>query len=95
MAPVIAIDAMGGDRAPAEIVAGALQAVAACDVDVLLVGPADTIRPHLPGGAAPARVDILDAAEVIGMDEEPASAARRTPRSCAPPRPCVTARPVR
>jgi glycerol-3-phosphate acyltransferase PlsX len=76
VAPVIAIDAMGGDRAPAEIVAGAIQAVEACDVDVLLVGPADAIRPHLPGGTAPARVDILDASEVIGMDEEPASAVR-------------------
>jgi glycerol-3-phosphate acyltransferase PlsX len=76
VAPVIAIDAMGGDRAPAEIVAGAIQAVDACDVDVLLVGPAAAIRPHLPGGAAPERVEILDASEIIGMDEEPASAVR-------------------
>jgi phosphate acyltransferase len=76
VSPVIAIDAMGGDRAPAEIVAGALQAVDACDVDVLLVGSPDAIRSHLPGGAAPARVEILDASEVIGMDEEPASAVR-------------------
>jgi glycerol-3-phosphate acyltransferase PlsX len=76
VAPVIAIDAMGGDRAPAEIVAGAIQSVDVCDVDVVLVGPADAIRPHLPGGATPARVEILDASEVIGMDEEPASAVR-------------------
>ena len=76
MPPVIAIDAMGGDRAPAEIVAGALQAVEACDVDVLLVGPADAIRAHLPQGRVPERVEILDAAEVIAMDEEPASAVR-------------------
>ena len=55
MPPVIAIDAMGGDRAPAEIVAGALEAVDACDVDVLLVGPADVLRAHLPGNEAPAR----------------------------------------
>jgi phosphate acyltransferase len=67
---------MGGDRAPAEIVAGAVQAVEVCDVDVVLVGPPDAIRPHLPGGAPPARVEILDASEVIGMDEEPASAVR-------------------
>jgi glycerol-3-phosphate acyltransferase PlsX len=76
VAPVIAIDAMGGDRAPAEIVAGALEAVDACDVDVLLIGPSGAIKPHLPGGAAPARVEIIDASEVIGMDEEPASAVR-------------------
>ena len=76
MPPVIAIDAMGGDRAPAEIVAGALEAVDACDVDVLLVGPADVLRAHLPGNEAPARVEILDASEVIAMHEEPASAVR-------------------
>ena len=44
MPPVIAIDAMGGDRAPAEIIAGALQAVDACDVDVLLVGTPEALR---------------------------------------------------
>ncbi len=76
MPPVIAIDAMGGDRAPADIVAGALQAVEACDVDILLVGPADAVRAHLPGGKTPARVELLDAAEVIAMDEEPAAAVR-------------------
>jgi glycerol-3-phosphate acyltransferase PlsX len=74
--PVIAIDAMGGDRAPADIVAGALQAVDACDVDILLVGPAGAIRPHLPGGHAPPRVELLDAAEVIAMGEDPAAAVR-------------------
>jgi glycerol-3-phosphate acyltransferase PlsX len=74
--PVIAIDAMGGDRAPAEIVAGALAAVEACDVDVLLVGPSDILRAHLPDARVPARVELLDASEVIGMDEEPAAAVR-------------------
>jgi phosphate acyltransferase len=74
--PVIAIDAMGGDRAPAEIVAGALEAVDACDVDVLLVGPANVLRAQLPGNQAPARVEILDASEVIAMHEEPAAAVR-------------------
>jgi glycerol-3-phosphate acyltransferase PlsX len=73
---VIAIDAMGGDRAPAEIVAGALAAVEACDVDVLLVGPSDILRAHLPDARVPARVELLDALEVIGMDEEPAAAVR-------------------
>jgi glycerol-3-phosphate acyltransferase PlsX len=69
VSPVIAIDAMGGDRAPAET-------VDECDVDVLLVGPSDAIRAHLPRGRPPARVEILDAAEVIAMDEEAASAVR-------------------
>ena len=76
MTPVIALDAMGGDRAPAEIVAGGVRAAAELDVDVLLVGEPDAIAAHLPGGALPARVEVLAASEVIAMDEEPASAVR-------------------
>ena len=75
-APVIAIDAMGGDRAPGEIVAGALAAVDACDVDILLVGRPDAIAPHLPGGTTPERVDVLAASEVVEMHDDPANAIR-------------------
>ena len=74
--PVIAIDAMGGDRAPGEIVAGALASVDTCDVDILLVGRADAIAEHLPDGRPPARVEILEASEVIEMHEDPANAVR-------------------
>lgn len=64
----IAVDAMGGDQAPGEIVAGARQAAAA-GVPVVLVGPAD-----LPGrGDLP----LIVAGEVIAMDEDPAAAVRR------------------
>jgi glycerol-3-phosphate acyltransferase PlsX len=73
---VIALDAMGGDRAPAEIVAGGVRAAAELDVDVLLVGVPDAIAPHLPGGARPERVEVLAASEVIAMDDEPAAAVR-------------------
>jgi phosphate acyltransferase len=76
LSAVIAIDAMGGDRAPGEIVAGALRAVEECDVDVLLAGRPDAIAAHLPGGIAPARVEILAASEVVGMHDDPASAVR-------------------
>jgi glycerol-3-phosphate acyltransferase PlsX len=76
MSPVIAIDAMGGDRAPREIVAGALAAVEACDVDIVLAGRAAELEPLLPGGAPPDRVQVLPATEVVEMDE-PASAMRR------------------
>ncbi|HWS47005.1 MAG TPA: phosphate acyltransferase PlsX [Acidimicrobiia bacterium] len=75
MPPVIAIDAMGGDRAPGEIVAGACAAVDACDVDVVLVGRAGEIAACI-GGELPARVEILDASDVIAMHEEPAAAVR-------------------
>jgi glycerol-3-phosphate acyltransferase PlsX len=76
MRPVIAIDAMGGDRAPGEIVAGALAAVDECDVDTVLVGQPDAIAAHLPNGTAPDHVSILAASEVIEMHEDPANAVR-------------------
>ena len=76
MTPVLALDAMGGARAPAEIVAGGVRAAAELDVEVLLVGRADEIAAHVPGGSLPDRVTVLEASEVIAMDEEPASAVR-------------------
>ena len=64
----IAVDAMGGDRAPGEILAGALQAVEA-GIDVLLVGPEG-----LEGtGGLPLKV----ASEVIEMDDDPAQSVRK------------------
>jgi len=74
--PVIALDAMGGDRAPGEIVAGGLRAAAELDVDVLLVGRPDEIAAHLPKGLPPAGVEVLGASEVIAMHDEPAAAVR-------------------
>jgi glycerol-3-phosphate acyltransferase PlsX len=68
---------MGGDRAPAEIVAGALRAVDELGVRVLLAGPPDVLAPLLPGGAPPAGVELLPASEVIGMGDEPAAAVRQ------------------
>jgi glycerol-3-phosphate acyltransferase PlsX len=72
----IAVDAMGGDSAPGEIVAGALQAALELDVEVLLVGRRDAITPLLPDGVAPDGVELVDASEVIGMDAEPLAAVR-------------------
>ena len=69
----IAVDAMGGDKAPTEIVAGAKQA-AAEGIPVMLVGPADLA--DRAGGADIADLELLVASEVIGMDEDPAGAVR-------------------
>ena len=74
----IAIDGMGGDHAPEAIVAGALQAAATLDVDVLLVGPPDRLDPLVASGAAlqgERVVTVLPASEVVAMDE-PATAVR-------------------
>src|SRR5436305_1532240 len=67
----IAVDAMGGDRAPAEIVAGAVQA-AELGIPVVLVG-----RPDALDGLDLAGLPVIGASEVIGMDEEPGGGVRR------------------
>ncbi len=66
----VAVDAMGGDRAPGEIVAGARQASEQAGIAVLLVG-----RPGSLGDTG--GVPVLPADEVIGMDEDPAQGVRR------------------
>ncbi|MDZ4827574.1 MAG: phosphate acyltransferase PlsX [Actinomycetota bacterium] len=73
---MVAVDAMGGDRAPGEIVAGALEAARVLDVAILLVGQADAIAAHMPPGPLPERIEVLDASEVIAMHDEPAAAVR-------------------
>ncbi|MDR3288382.1 MAG: phosphate acyltransferase PlsX [Peptococcaceae bacterium] len=72
----IAVDAMGGDYAPREIVAGTLLAAAACpEIDIILVGQVEKIKPYMT--AQPANVALLNASEAVEMDEHPASAVRR------------------
>ena len=67
---IIAVDAMGGDYAPAEIVKGAAQGSKLYDVDVVLVGDENAIRAHLPAEFAKSnRIMIRHAAEAIGMHE--------------------------
>jgi phosphate acyltransferase len=73
---VVAVDAMGGDHGPAEVVPGALAHAVAHPADrLILVGRRDAIGAN--GGASlPANVSVVEAAEVIGMDEHPARALR-------------------
>ena len=67
----VAVDAMGADRGPEEIVAGAL-AAASETVEPILVGPT---RLDTKG------LSLLEAADVIAMDEKPAEAVRSKPNS--------------
>src|SRR5215218_1911696 len=77
-APItIAIDAMGGDRAPAEIVAGALDAVRDLGIAALLYGRAEDIGGFFSDGDVPNGVTVVDCREVVAMHDEPAAAARR------------------
>ena len=66
----IAVDAMGADRGPAEIVAGARQAAETLGVGVLLVGRPDAL-PDTGG------IEVLPAAEVVDMADDPVQAVRR------------------
>lgn len=73
----IAVDAMGGDYAPQEIVRGALQAAAEYGVAVILVGDEALIKAELAGNESCGMVDVVHATEVISMGEHPAVAVRR------------------
>ena len=80
----ILIDAMGGDNAPAEIVKGAVDAAKEFAVDVTLVGQEEKILPILArcGVAAPdEHICVVDAREVIDMEDDPSTATRRKPDS--------------
>lgn len=73
----VAIDAMGGDHAPEEVVRGALDWTSTHpDADLLLVGDEARIRPFIEGDL-PDRVRIVQAAESVAMEEHPAAAVRR------------------
>ncbi|MDQ1566694.1 MAG: phosphate acyltransferase [Actinomycetota bacterium] len=78
-APMVAVDAMGGDRAPTEVVAGALLSAEA-GISVLLVGQEPVVAPLLDGldsRALAASVEFLHAGEVVAMDDDPAKSVRR------------------
>jgi len=66
----VAVDAMGGDKAPGEIVEGARRAATGHGVGVVLVGPPEQVG-DTQG------LDLLPCTEVIGMDEDPAGGVRR------------------
>lgn len=72
---------MGGDRAPGEIVTGAIRASEELDIEVLLVGDPQQIEPLLKTQSSSNKVKIVAAEDVITMHEEPLIALRRKPKS--------------
>lgn len=71
----LAVDAMGGDNAPKEIVLGAMKAIEKYnDVHIVLVGDEKKIREHLTNEE---RIEILHTEEVILSTDEPVRAVRR------------------
>lgn len=74
----VALDAMGGDKAPGEIVLGAVQAAREYGVGVYLVGREEAIRAELAKhNTTDLDLPIVHTDEVIEMDEHPANAVRR------------------
>ncbi|MFZ5646471.1 MAG: phosphate acyltransferase PlsX [Bacillota bacterium] len=71
----IAVDAMGGDYAPREIVLGALEA-ARDGIEIILVGDSDSIVKEL-GNSSRNSIEIVHTTETIAMGEQPATAVRK------------------
>lgn len=72
----IALDAMGGDHAPHEIVSGAVQAASKVQDEILLVGDPIRIRESY-SMPLPHNISIVEALQVIDMHEEPATSVRK------------------
>ncbi|MGH7868158.1 MAG: phosphate acyltransferase, partial [Candidatus Dormibacteraceae bacterium] len=74
----IALDGMGGDNAPEQIIQGAALAMGELGVEVTVVGLPEQIEPHLKHYSG---LKFLPASQVVGMDEHPSSAVRSKPDS--------------
>jgi phosphate acyltransferase len=75
----IAVDALGGDNAPQEVVAGAVSAAEKLPHDeIVLVGKPDAIEPVL-GSNPPENVSLRSAGNAVGMDEEPSATLKANP----------------
>ena len=74
----IAVDAMGGDHAPDEIVKGAGQAADEYGIDIALVGIPASVHPLLDSHP---RLQLVPCTQVVEMDEHPAQAVRNKPDS--------------
>ncbi len=80
----VAVDAMGGDRAPAVVIQGAFQALyASDDLEVILFGPEEELLHELDAHETTRilPLSLVDAPQVIGMDEAPAAAVKAKQQS--------------
>src|SRR5260370_29164402 len=74
----IAVDAMGGDHAPEQVLQGASQAVAEYGIEVVVVGSPGVVQPMLDKHP---RLTLCPSTQVIAMDDHPAQAVRSNPDS--------------
>jgi glycerol-3-phosphate acyltransferase PlsX len=73
----IALDAMGGDHAPGEIVKGAAEALWQQSLELVLVGHGDAVRRELKKYSYNSKISLFEASEAITMEENPISAIRQ------------------
>jgi glycerol-3-phosphate acyltransferase PlsX len=78
----IAVDAMGGDDAPLSVVSGVREAVEKLGIDVILVGPVKRLRKEMGRlRPLPSGIELVDAPDVVAMDDSPLSVLREKPDS--------------
>ncbi|MFO8034427.1 MAG: phosphate acyltransferase PlsX [Candidatus Bipolaricaulota bacterium] len=74
MAYTIAIDVMGADRPPRDIISGSLQAAGRLPIQLVFVGRRRSVEPHLPPDA---EAELVDCEQVVEQSEPPVQAVRR------------------
>ena len=82
MTPKIALDAMGGDHAPGEIIRGAIRALEEnSEIEVILIGDEKAIQEELDKTDSNFPFEIVHTDEWIGMDEDPKHAVKTKEKS--------------
>src|SRR4030042_5851805 len=76
---LIAVDAMGGDYAPREVIKGAVDASKEFPVDIALVGNKPVIEMLLRRYSKKLNIGIIEASQVVAMDEEPVQGVQSKP----------------
>ena len=80
----VALDAMGGDKAPGEIVRGAVMAAEASEgrYSIVLTGPKELVREEIAkAGYKGDLIEVVDAPQLVAMDEHPAAVLKTKPDS--------------
>ncbi|MCX6009379.1 MAG: phosphate acyltransferase, partial [Chloroflexi bacterium] len=78
---LIAVDAMGGDYAPREVIKGAIEAAKECQTDIALVGNKPVIEMLLRRYSRKPNFTIIEASQVVEQDEDPIQGVQNKPDS--------------
>ena len=78
----VVLDGMGGDYAPKEIVKGAVEATEYINDEIVIVGPEEEILEELKACKYKGtQIEVIDAPDMITMEDSPVKAIRRKPNS--------------